>query len=182
MTRTFTLALTVCVACFAVVAALAQDPVPAAASEQTPAQQVKPGHPDEEVAGPGPYQFPFRIVYLRKDGNWGSDDCITVFPDPAEIYSAPGKKPNRIWWVVLGKEEGHVWRMVAKEGSDEDDLPPYPREIPKDKPVNTFWTSAVTHKEKDYDWSYKITLTEVDDSGNATNNSCILDPKVQVKG
>jgi hypothetical protein len=171
-------------ACLTVGACMAQGQATATGGEQgDPEQQVAPAHPDEKLAGPGPYNFPFRIVYLRKDGEWGKDNCITVFPDPAEIYSGPGKKPNRIWWVVLGKQAGHVWEVIAKQGSDENDLPPYPRKIPKDKPIDSFWTKPVKHKGVDYDWNYDVKLTEEGaDCSVEGAHCCKLDPGVRVKG
>ena len=174
------LVLTILLACLTVAVFMAAGPAPAPADQPDPPPAAAPQHDIDEPAGAGDWFPTFLIVYLRKDGEWGKDDCITVFPETAEVFLT--KKPKKIRWVVLNKEEGHVWEMVPKASGD-DSVPPLDKKIPKGKAKNAFKSGPPKNKNVSvYDWDYKIKITEVDGDGNPTGKICELDPKVRVRG
>lgn len=180
MSRKPKVAPTILLACLVAVVLVALEPAPLAAQGNSQDQGASPQHEIDEPAGAGDWFPTFLIVYLRKDGEWNKDDCITVFPETAEVWLT--KKPKKIRWVVLNKEEGHVWELIPKT-TDDDSVPPLAKKIPKGKAKNAFKSGAPKNKNVSvYDWDYKIKITEVDGEGNPTGNTCELDPKVRVRG
>jgi hypothetical protein len=172
--------ITILLACLTVTAGLAMDQPPTSEEQEDPTQQAGPKHDIDEPPGAGDWFPTFLIVYLRKDGDWGKDDCITVFPETAEVSLT--KKPKKIRWVVLDKEEGHEWEIMPKTAGD-DSVPPLDKKIPKAKGKNAFKSGPPKDKGVSvYDWDYKVQVREVDADGNPTGNSCILDPGVRVRG
>jgi hypothetical protein len=147
---------------------------PAASSEQVAAK-----HEIDHSPGQGSFTPVFLTVYLRKDGDWGKGDCITVFPETAEVSKT--KKPKKVRWVVLDKQEYHQWEITPKTAGDER-VPPLDKKIGKGMDKNAFWSGPPSSEGIPYTWGYSIKLTEVDGAGDLTGNTCDKDPGVHVKG
>jgi len=190
MNRKSEVALTILLACLTVAVFMATEPAPAPADQDPPTQEEGRQHDtdQQQVAGksefdhspgPGPFKPVFLIVYLRKDGDWGKNDCITVFPDTAEVSLT--KKPKKVIWVVLDKDEYHQWDITPKTAGDER-VPPLAKIIGKGKDKNAFWSGPPSSQGVPYTWGYSIKLTEVDGEGDPTGNKCKKDPGVEVRG
>ena len=108
---------------------------------------------------------PFLTVFVWKDGDWGKDECIKLFPDPVAISTSAAKKPNKIRWVILdkGANEWSVdltgkydWSIEPKTAGDAL-VPPLAKKIKKGQ--NAFSSGKPGQTGT---WKYKIILKEDD--------------------
>jgi hypothetical protein len=187
MSRKPKLALIIFVACL--MAALgAMTSTRAVADQVDPEQQVAPQHEVDEKAGQDLWTPSFMSVYLWKNGDWGANNCIGIFP--ADVDISLSKKPSKIRWLILKKtgsnpavfdfdRTGEFYWSVDPKTAGDDMVPPLAKKIKKGK--NAFKSDK---PKKTGDWDYKITLKEEENTDCEAQNAkcCVLDPRVKVRG